>query len=433
MKRAIFSWCLFDWANSAYPTVVTTFVFAAYFTKAVVGDPTEGAYLWGLATAAAGLTVAVGGPIFGAIADRTGQRKFWLAICTLVAIAGCAGLWTVKPDPSDAVTALVLVAIATIGFEFGTIFYNAMLPGLVAADRLGRVSGWSWGLGYFGGLSCLAGALLIFVQAETPPFGLDKNAAEHIRATCLLVAVWFAIFALPLFIFTPETAPKMHPSQARPDGIAVAIKTGLQQLLTTLREVRTQPMLLRFLLARMIYTDGLVTLFAFGGIYAAGTFGMSLSDIIIFAIALNITAGLGALSFAWIDDWLGSKTTIVAGLIGLLITGAAVLSVHHVTGFWIAAVTLGIFVGPVQAASRTLMARFAPSDQRGEMFGLFALSGKATAFVGPALVGWISLITDSQRLGMTVILGFWLLGLILIWGLQPGPPKQSADDRQAVG
>lgn len=427
MTRAIFSWCLFDWANSAYPTVITTFVFAAYFTKAVIGDATEGTYLWGLATAIAGLTVAIGGPILGTIADLTGRRKLWLALCTLLVITACGGLWTITPDPSDAMTALVLVVIATIGFEFGTIFYNAMLPSLVPAARLGRISGWSWGLGYFGGLSCLAAALIVFVQADTPPFGLDKNASEHIRATCLLVAVWFAIFSLPLFFFVPETARITRPPAALPMTIGTALKTALERLRATLQQARQQPLLLRFLLARMLYTDGLVTLFAFGGIYAAGTFGMGFSEIILFAIALNVTAGLGAAGFGWIDDRLGSKTTIITGIIGLLATGSAVLAIQEVTLFWIAAVTLGIFVGPVQAASRTLMARIAPGDQRGEMFGLFALSGKATAFIGPALVGWITLIADSQRIGMSMILIFWLLGLFLIWGLKlpPRAPENS--------
>ncbi|MEC9216215.1 MAG: MFS transporter, partial [Pseudomonadota bacterium] len=295
MNRATWAWCLYDWANSALPTVVTTFVFAAYFAKAVVGDETEGTFLWGQATAAAGLLVAVTGPVLGAVADRAGRRKPWIGGFTLVAVLACAGLWFVAPDRGYIALALGLVIVTTAAFEFASVFYNAMLPDLVAANRLGRVSGWGWGIGFLGGLSALALVLVVFVNPAAAPFGLDKGAAEHIRAAMVAAALWFAVFALPLFLFTGEASGPRQP-------LAAAARAGLGDLWRTLRTVRRQPQLLRFLLARMAYADGLATLFALGGIYAAGTFAMDFDEIILFAIALNVTAGLGAIAFAWLDD-----------------------------------------------------------------------------------------------------------------------------------
>ncbi|MEC8183081.1 MAG: MFS transporter, partial [Pseudomonadota bacterium] len=261
MNRATWAWCLYDWANSALPTVVTTFVFAAYFAKAVVGDETEGTFLWGQATAAAGLLVAVTGPVLGAVADRAGRRKPWIGGFTLVAVVACAGLWFVAPDRGDIALALGLVIVTTAAFEFASVFYNAMLPDLVAANRLGRVSGWGWGIGFLGGLSALALVLVVFVNPAAAPFGLDKGAAEHIRAAMVAAALWFALFALPLFLFTGEASGPRQP-------LAAAARAGLGDLWRTLRTVRRQPQLLRFLLARMAYADGLATLFALGGIYA---------------------------------------------------------------------------------------------------------------------------------------------------------------------
>ena len=227
-------------------------------------------------------------------------------------------------------------------------------------------------------------------------------------------ALWFAVFALPLFLFTGEASGPRQP-------LAAAARAGLGDLWRTLRTVRRQPQLLRFLLARMAYADGLATLFALGGIYAAGTFAMDFDEIILFAIALNVTAGLGAIAFAWLDDGIGARATIMIALVGLLVAGAAVLSVESKTWFWAAALVLGVFIGPVQAASRTFMARLAPAEQRSQMFGLFALSGKATTFVGPALVGWLTLASGSQRWGMAVILALWALGLVLIAGVRSPP------------
>lgn len=410
-RRGTWSWCLYDWANSAQPTVVNTFIIAAYVTNAVAATPEEGTHLWGMATGLAGLAVAFLGPILGAIADKGGRRKPMILGLTAITVIATALMWFIAPEERFLLLALVLVGVGTICFELLTVLYNAMLPDLVPKDRLGRVGGQAWGLGYAGGLVCLGLCLVVFVQADPAPFGLDVDQQEHIRATALLVAVWFLIFSVPFFLFTPD-----RPASGLSAGQAV--RQGLVEIKGAIGRLRAFPNIVRFLIARMLYADGLTTLFTFGGIYAAGTFGMSFSEIIIFGIALNVTAGLGAVAFSWLDDRIGSKPTIQLSLIGLIVFGGTVLVVEDVTLFWAASLAMGTFIGPVQSGSRSFMARLAPEHLRGEMFGLFALSGKATAFVGPMAVGWVTLLADSQRVGMSVILVLLVAGFILLRGVK---------------
>jgi len=401
------AWAFYDWANSAVATVITSFVFATYFTRAVAPSPEEGTVLWSHAQSASALAIAVLAPVLGAVADRGGRRKPWLAAFTLLSVVATALMWFVLPSPDYVLLALVLVAVGTVGFEFGTVFYNAMLPDLAPRERLGRWSGWGWGLGYLGGLSALVICLVGFVQTEQPWFGVGKAEQANIRATTVVVAIWFAVFALPLFLLTPD-----RPSRGVPMGRAV--REGLTMLGLTLRRLRHRPTVALFLLAQMLYADGLATLFAFGGIYAAGTFGMSFAEVIQFGIALNITAGIGAVAFAPLDDRIGARRTILLSLCGLIVCGALVLLVESKTMFWVWGSALGLFVGPTQAASRSMMARLAPPDERAEMFGLLALSGKATAFLGPALLGWATWAFASQRAGMATILLFWIAGLAVL-------------------
>ncbi|MCC6466756.1 MAG: MFS transporter [Alphaproteobacteria bacterium] len=405
--RALVAWAFYDWANSAVATVITSFVFSTYFTRAVAVSPELGTAQWSHAQSASALAIAVLAPILGAVADRGGRRKPWLAVFTLTSIVATALMWYVRPSPDYAILALVLVAIGTLGFEFGTVFYNAMLPDLAPRAKLGRWSGWGWALGYVGGLGALAVCLVGFVQTDRPWFGVGKEDAANIRATTVVVAAWFAVFALPLFLFTPDT-PSRGTTMAR------AVREGLAMLAHTLRQLRRRPVIARFLVAQMLYADGLATLFAFGGIYAAGTFGMSFAEVIQFGIVLNVTAGLGAAAFAPLDDRFGAKRTIVLSLIGLILCGAVVLLARDKAMFWIAGSALGLFVGPAQAASRSMMARLAPPGERAEMFGLLALAGKATAFLGPALLGWATLAFSSQRAGMATILLFWIAGLAMV-------------------
>ncbi|GAB4193632.1 MAG: MFS transporter [Thalassobaculales bacterium] len=405
-RRGIAAWCLYDWANSAYGTVIGTFVFAAYFTKAVAPDEVTGTFLWGQATALSGLIVAVAGPVMGAIADQTGRRLPWVFTLSALCAVATALLWFMRPDPAFTYATLALVLLATIGFELAIVFYNAMLPDLAPSGMIGRLSGWAWGLGYAGGIGCLVLSLAL-IQAEPPLFGLDPGSAEPVRATALLTAAWYVVFALPLFLLTPDTPAA---------GIAAgaAVRQGLAALKAGLGRVLRDRNLLCFLIASSLYLNGLNTLFAFGGIYAAAEFGMSFAEIVTFGIALNVTAGLGAVGFAWIDDWIGPKRTMLMALAALTGFGLMVLLVRDVAYFWVGALALGIFIGPAQAAGRTFLARAAPAQERGELFGLYALSGKATAFLGPLVLGWATLLSGSQRAGMATILLFFVAGLILM-------------------
>jgi UMF1 family MFS transporter len=412
------SWALYDWANSAFSAVIVTFVYATYFSQGIAENPVTGTAEWGWAMTASGIAIALVSPVLGAVADAGGRRKPWLIVFTLITVVGCFLLWFGRPTPELALMVLVIVGLTNVAFEIAGVFYNAMLPELVSREYIGRLSGWAWGLGYAGGLICLLITLFAFVQAEHPLFGLDQQQAEDVRVSGPLVGLWLAVFSLPLFFFTPD-----RPSHHLP--VAEAVRRGLGQLRETFAHIGRYRQIGRFLIARMIYTDGLNTLFAFGGIYAAGTFGMAMAEVIKFGILLNVTAGLGALAFGWIDDWLGAKRTILIGLVGLFACGSAAVVVTEPLHFWIAGALLGIFVGPTQAASRSLMARIAPPALRTQMFGLYALTGKITAYLGPFFLGTVTYWTGSQRFGIATILVFFLIGMALLWPLKETPAGQA--------
>ncbi|ERS84589.1 MFS transporter [Marinobacter sp. EVN1] len=419
-KRALWSWALYDWANSAFFTIILTFVFAQYFSVSVIQDEVAGTRAWGNIVGIAGVVIAILAPILGAVADQSGRRKPWLISFTLLCVISSAMLWTVTPDQSQFWTAALWVGLGTLGAEFAFIFYNSMLPDLARPERTGRWSGWAWGLGYVGGIASLVVALYGFIEADGTFFNLDRDAAEHVRATFVLVAGWYLVFALPAFFFIPD-----RPSTGL--SLGAATRAGLAQLKQSIAHVRQYRDIVRFLVARMLYTDGLATIFTFGGVYAAGTFNMSPTEVLQFAIALNVTAGLGALGFAWIDDALGGRNTILLSLVGLGCSAFAILVVGGATAFWIWGMILGIFVGPLQSASRSHLARVAPPHLQTQMFGLFAFSGKATAFAGPLLVGWVTSVTDSQRWGMSTILLFLLIGFVLMLKV-PATEARKAED-----
>lgn len=419
-RRALWSWALYDWANSAFFTIILTFVFAQYFSVSVIQDEVAGTRAWGNIVGIAGVVIAILAPILGAVADQSGRRKPWLISFTLLCVISSAMLWTVTPDQSQFWTAALWVGLGTLGAEFAFIFYNSMLPDLARPERTGRWSGWAWGLGYVGGIASLMVALYGFIEADGTFFNLDRDAAEHVRATFVLVAVWYLVFALPAFFFIPD-----RPSTGL--SLGAATRAGLAQLKQSIAHVRQYRDIVRFLVARMLYTDGLATIFTFGGVYAAGTFNMSPTEVLQFAIALNVTAGLGALGFAWIDDALGGRNTILLSLVGLGCSAFAILVVDGATAFWIWGMILGIFVGPLQSASRSHLARVAPPHLQTQMFGLFAFSGKATAFAGPLLVGWVTSVTDSQRWGMSTILLFLLIGFVLMLKV-PATEARKAED-----
>jgi UMF1 family MFS transporter len=406
VPKVVWSWAFYDWANSAFTTLVVTFIYSTYFTKAMAPDEITGTAWWSRAVAVSALLTAVLSPILGAGADRAGARKRFLAVATALCIGATTLLGFVPPGMANAgIIALTLFVIADISFETGYVFYNAFLPTIASPERIGRVSGYGWGLGYVGGLVCMLIALVGFVRPEVPWFGLSTEAGFNVRATNFLVAIWFLVFSIPLFLFVPER---------RLTGVRVDPGAALRELGRTARAIGRYREMVRFLIARLVFNDGLVTVFAFGGIYAAGTFGMSLSEVILFGVVLNLASGLGAFVFGFVDDKIGGKKTIAVTLVALIVaTGIAVWAPTRVW-FWIAGILIGLFVGPNQSASRSLMGRFVPERHQAEFFGFFAFSGKATSFLGPLLLGFVAQAVGSQRAGVATVIAFFVVGGILL-------------------
>ena len=384
------SWALFKWANQPVFTVITTFIFAPYFTSAVVGNPIRGQALWADAQSVAGICIALASPFLGSIADAAGPRKFWTLAFQIPTILGCAALWWVKPGtgPEAWFWGLAAVVVITIGAEISIVFNNAMLPTLVRHERIGRLSGFAWGLGYVGGIVSLLLVLLGFSLPEHPWLGLDKAMHENDRIVGPLVALWIGVFVLPLFFFTPDQ------SRSRL-GRLEAAREGVRRLAITLRKLKHYRNIALFLLARMIAYDGLNAVFAFGGIYAAGMFGWETTSLGIFGIVILVFGAIGCWIGGWLDDRIGSKPTMQGAVIGVLLATFGILSMTRqsvlfglaVDGpaagahgalfastaeriFMVFGIMIGIFGGPMQAAARSMMARLAPKPLLGQFFGL---------------------------------------------------------------
>jgi UMF1 family MFS transporter len=437
-RAAVIGWIFFDWAAQPYFTLIMTFVFAPYFATHVASDPASGQALWGFATAASGLMIALMSPVLGAIADASGRRKPWIAAFGALLVIGSCLMWFGKPGDASVIPPLLLAyAIATVGVEFATVFNNAMMPSLVPPDQIGRLSGTGWATGYVGGILSLILVLgFLAANPETgrtlfgfmPLFGLDPVTHQGDRITGPLTGIWFIIFVLPMFLLTPDYPAK------RP--VRKALRAGLIDLKQTLGELPRRKSLAAFLLANMIYTDGLVSLFAFGGIYAAGTFGWHTLQIGSFGILLAIAGTFGAWLGGKLDDRLGPKRVIAGSMMILLLSIVAILLVDKDSILFIkvaapapggalfsgaaerAYLVLGCLIGaaggPLQAASRTLLIHMAPKDRVAQYFGLFALTGKVTSFVGPLLIGVITAVTESQKAGMAVLVVFFVAGLALL-------------------
>ena len=437
-RSAVISWIFFDWAAQPYFTLITTFVFAPYFATHVAPDPASGQALWGFATAAAGIAIALLSPVLGAIADATGRRKPWIAAFGAMLVIGASLMWFGRPGDEAGIPALLIAyCLATIGVEFATVFNNAMMPTLVPPDRIGRLSGNGWATGYIGGILSVI-LVLGFMAANpetgrtlfglTPLFGLDPVSHQGDRISGPLTGVWFIIFVLPMFLLTPD-----YPARSR---LRDALRTGLSELKQTLTELPKQKSLAAFLLANMIYTDGLVSLFAFGGIYAAGTFGWNTIEIGTFGIILAIAGTFGGWLGGKLDDTIGPKRVIAGSITILLAAIVAILLVNKDSVLFVsvappvpggalfasaaerAYLILGCCIGavgaPLQAASRSLLIRMAPRDSVAQYFGLFALTGKVTSFMGPLLIGIVTAATASQKAGMATLVLFFVTGLVLL-------------------
>jgi UMF1 family MFS transporter len=443
-RRAIASWLIFDWAAQPWFTLVTTFVFGPYFTARLAADPVSGQALWGYAAAAAGLVIAACSPILGAIADTSGARKPWIAGFSVMIVAGSVGLWFAAPGVEGAIAiALVAFAVGTIGTEFATVFTNAMMPDLVPEERLGRLSGTGWAVGYVGGLVSLLlmiGFLVgdpatgMTILGVPPAFGLAPERFEGDRASGLFTAAWYLVFVVPLFLFTPDVPRRM--------SVAAALRPGLRELGATLRGLRRDTNAARYLLANMIYTDGMVALTVFGAIYAQSVYGWTSIELGVFGITLIFVGVFGSFIGGRLDDRIGPKPVVMGSIVLLALATAAFLSIDKTSVFFVIPVApplpgdglfastgeriylalgvmIGLSVGPMQAASRTLLVRIAPLGKMTEYFGLYALTGKVTSFAGPLAVGALTTISGSQRVGISIVVVFFVVGAALLAGVRP--------------
>lgn len=423
----LWAWAFYDWAAQPFFTVVLTFIFGPYFQNFVAPTAAQGQAWWGYGSAAAGLGVAVTAPFFGALVDASGRRRLWLIASMVLMTLGLSVTWLAEPGAADlAILILSGVVVATLGAEYGILITNAMMTDLVGEDDIGKLSGFGWAIGYLGGLALLVFVMLALVFPDKPAFGLSKAAHEPDRIVGPLSIVWLWVFALPLLWLMP--AEKQ--TQAADNESAFA---ALKDVLGRWRQFKN---ILLFMLARMLYYDGVTAVYLFGGLYAAGTLGWDITQLGIFGLVLIVAGAAGTFFGGRVDDQLGSKTTIILSLVGIILAVVGILSIEetrilfvlpvapHAPGDGFSSVPaiamlgfgigVGLFLGPVQSASRTMMARISPPEDMNTFFGLYALTGRATAFVAPLVVAVITSATGSRRIGIGAVVVLLILGLALL-------------------
>jgi UMF1 family MFS transporter len=440
-KSMVRAWALWDWGSAAFNAVVTTFVFSTYLASQLFIDPAiieaaagnaddpglkaalaVNATVISWALTIAGVLIALLAPVLGQRSDWSGKRKLWLAINTGLVVLAMAAMFFVEPVPAYVYLGAALLAAGNVFFEFASVNYNAMLVQVSTPSTVGRVSGFGWGMGYVGGIVLLVVLLVLFIQnfgsesgngLLTVPSGADGGALD-IRFAILASALWFAIFAIPVLLKVPEI-----PARERENR--VSFLGSYRQLWQTVRRLaKKNPNVLLFLLASAVFRDGLAAVFTFGAIIAAVVFGFTPAEVLYFAVAANVGAGIGTFIGGWLDDRFGAKKVIIASLIGLVIAGSAVLLIgDSKTGFWIAGLFLTLFVGPVQAASRSFLARITPPGREGEIFGLYATTGRAVSFLAPGLFSIIVGLTQDTRFGIIGIVLVLIAGLLLMIPVKP--------------
>jgi len=418
-RGRVLAWSLWDWGSAAFNAVVTTFVFTVYITSSAFGDKDVISAQLGWALAAAGLLIALLAPVTGQRSDVAGRRKFWLGVNTALVVALTAAMFFVQASPSYLVLGLVLVASGNVFFEFAGVNYNAMLAQVSTPRTIGKVSGFGWGMGYLGGIVLLLIVYFGFIHPDVGWFGVTDANGLAVRVSMLISAAWFGVFALPLLLAVPEYR---MPAQARRERVGffqsyVRLGRDIARLWATSRPT------VWFLIASAIFRDGLAGVFTFGGVLAASVFGFSAGDVIIFAIAANVVAGVATIAVGALDDRLGAKPVIVTALVGLVVCAALVFLLHDggQLVFWTVGLALCLFVGPAQSASRTFLARLIPAGREGEVFGLYATTGRAVSFLAPTAFAAFVSIFGATYWG---ILGIMLVLLAGLLALLPVKAKQ---------
>jgi UMF1 family MFS transporter len=427
----------FDWAAQPFFTVVTTFIFGPYFVSRMTDDPVSAQTAWSNAATISGIIIAILAPILGSIADESGSRKPWIAFFALIKIACLALLWTAAPG-SPVAFVMLLMILASIAAEFSIVFNDSMMPRLVSQQDVGRVSNIAWGMGYMGGMIVLIFVVLFLAGNPTtgktligfdPLFGLDPATGEDARITGPISAVWYLIFILPMFFFTPDAA--------KGKALGAAVRSGLREIRATLGELRHRSNILRFLIARMIYQDGVNGLLVLGGVFAAAMFGWSTMEIGIYGIILNIVAIFGCLVAGRVDRALGSKVVVLVSLLMLIVATFGIISTGvdftlfglvslPITGtdglfatpaekaYVLYGLLIGMSFGPVQASSRSYLARSVELHEAGRYFGIYSLSGRATSFLATLSFSVVTAWSGSPRAGMATLLVFLIGGLVLL-------------------
>lgn len=428
-KKAIRGWMMYDWASQPFHTLLVTFIFAPYFTSHVASDPVSGQAAWGMMLTLAGFTIAISAPILGAIADSAGPRKPWIAAWSLVLIASTATLWLSVPGMEDPTIILIAFGLGLIAVEITFVFSNAYMPELVPEEDLGRISGNGWALGYLGGFVTVILVLALLAESSNgktflgldPIFGLNPAEFEGTRAVGPLTAIWYGIFIIPFFLWVPEV----------PKKAALSISTAMKSLMNSISTLPQKPSLLAYLGSSMFYRDGLNGLYMFGGIYAAGVLGWQTAQLGVFGLIALVAGALGAFVGGRADKAFGSRRVIAFSILVLILTSMlTILTTRtHVYGFPVAEGSslpdilfyvygslIGAFGASLQAASRTMMVyQVEDKAHMTEYFGLYALSGKATAFIAPFSIGLMTAVTGSQGLGISPVIVLFLIGLILLY------------------
>ena len=423
-KRSVLSWALWDWGGSAYSAVVVTFVFAPYLTSGVAADEVAGSAALGWVTGIAGVVVALLAPAVGTRADSSGRHRLWLGVNTFLVVACVLGMFFIRDSPGYLWPGLLLLGLAGIFYELAEVFYNAMLSRISTPSTAGRISGFGWGLGYFGGLALLVILLFTVIQPEVGLFGATDEDGMRYRIVAAASGVWFAVFAVPLLVFGPRDVPG---AAAGPGGgVRGMVRQWGRDLLHVVERIldlfRSDRETLKFFLASAVFRDGLTTIFAFAGVIALGSYGFSGAEVIYLGVAANLVAGIGAVSAGWFDDRFGPRAVIIVGLVCLIAGSLPIIVSDSKTVFWVAAMWLCLFVGPVQAASRSFLSRITPPERAGENFGLYATTGRAVSFLGPFMFSTFIMLVGFQRAGAIGIALVLAVGLILF--LPVGRPAE---------
>jgi MFS transporter, UMF1 family len=409
--KEIVAWAMFDFANSSYTTIIVTVAYSVFFTRVVAAGPAADLW-WGRGVWAANLIVLLLSPLVGAISDESGRKKHFLFASYVVCVAGTASLALV--GPGDIALGLALFVLSNVAFSFGENFAASFLPEISTPSTIGRISGFGWGLGYFGGLASL---LLIKSRIDA---GFTVENLANLQSAWLITAGFFLVAGIPTFLFLRERAPR------RSEPLAYYVRNGFGRLRQTWRAAREFDQLVRFLVVFWIFSMGLTSIIAFVGVYAERTVGFAPGELIVLFLVVQVSSAAGAIVFGFVQDRLGALRTIQVTLLLWIAVCSAVWASADKRLFWIVALVAGLGIGSLQSASRAMVGLFSPVDKTGEFFGLWGLAGKAAYACGPLAFGWISSTSGSQRTAVLATGLFFVAGFVALFAVDEAKGRAAA-------